>query len=225
MLFEMGAWFCNRDVRETSFNGGNSCSVLQIQDQGNSGKQTLFSTGANSVGGGLAPLLMPGFNWTVGPYTLRVAGGFQSYADQGGTTGKKRGDMFLIGHDLFLWSPKGFLTGSASTAGSILFGTHFERTNVSCETAARCSTINSGQFHRDRILLREWDLFYFISPRMSVGPSILWYNASNLVNGANNAAQILGVCTASNQTINNSNCRPGVGGSWVDVMLNWRYTF
>ena len=44
--------------------------------------------------------------------------------------GKKRGHDFLIGHDLFLWSPKGFLTGSANTPGSILVGTHFERTDV-----------------------------------------------------------------------------------------------
>ena len=45
--------------------------------------------------------------------------------------GKKRGHDFLIGHDLYLWSPKGFLTGSANTPGSILVGTHFERTDVS----------------------------------------------------------------------------------------------
>ena len=46
--------------------------------------------------------------------------------------GKKRGKDWLIGHDLFLWSPKGFLTGTANTPGSILVGTHFERTDVSC---------------------------------------------------------------------------------------------
>ena len=33
----------------------------------------------------------------------------------------------------------------------------------------RCSSINGGQFHRDRILLREWDLVYFVAPRMSIG--------------------------------------------------------
>jgi hypothetical protein len=184
----------------------------------------LFDTGANSVGDGLAPLLMPGFTWDIGPYTLRLAGGFQSYADRGGTTGKKRADMFLIGHDLFLWSPKGFLTGSATTPGSVLFGTHFERTNAACETAARCSTINGGQFHRDRILLREWDLFYFLSPRMSIGPSILWYDASNLRNDVGQTGYNLGLCNKVNGG-NTTNCRPGQGGDWVDVMLNWRYTF
>src|SRR5262249_37615946 len=95
-------------------------------------------------------------------------------------TGKKRGMDWLIGHDLFLWSPKGFLTGTANTPGSILVGTHFERTNVSCEGRCNFAQMNGGQFHRDRILLREWDLWYFIAPRMSIGGSLLLYDASDL---------------------------------------------
>ena len=117
----------------------------------------------------------------------------------GGTDGRKKGNMFLIGHDIFLWSPKGFLTGSAGTPGSILFG------------------INGGQFHRDRILLREWDLFYFVAPRMSVGAHVLWYDVSNLRAGRNQAAHNLNVCSTSD--INSGNCRPGIHGDWVDVML------
>jgi hypothetical protein len=96
--------------------------------------------------------------------------------------------MFLIGHDLFVWSPKGFLTGSANTPGSILLGTHFERVDASCTPAAQCSAINSGDFHRSRILLREWDLFYFVAPRMSIGAHFLWYDASNLRNARNQEA-------------------------------------
>ena len=98
-----------------------------------------------------------------------------------GLQGKKRGKDWLIGHDLFLWSPKGFLTGSANTPGSILVGTHFERTDVSC-AVPRCTgaNVNGGQFHRGTYILREWDLWYFIAPRMSIGGSVLWYDASNL---------------------------------------------
>jgi hypothetical protein len=217
LKFEMGSWFCNRDARQPVTN---ACGQLNIQDLGNGGRQTLWASG--SIGDGLATFLMPAVSWETGPYTLRVAGGFQRYEDRGGTTGKRSGNMFLIGHDLFLWSPKGFLTGSPNLPGSILLGTHFERTDVSCTTAARCSTINSGQFHRDRILLREWDLYYFVAPRMSVGASVLWYDASNLVNGANNAAHNLGVC---NTPVSAANCRSGIGGDWVDGMLNFRYQF
>src|SRR5262249_36794082 len=55
-MFEMGAWFCNIDQR-ASVRGNivaNSCGRLQIQDNGNSARQNLFDTGANSIGEGLA---------------------------------------------------------------------------------------------------------------------------------------------------------------------------
>jgi hypothetical protein len=219
LTFEYGSWFCNADDR-----GDNGCDRYRIQDHGDGGRQTLFDTGAGSIGDGLHRAHGPGLVWNVGPYTARVMGSFQQSEDRGGTRGKKSAHNFLIGHDLFLWSPKGFLTGSATTTNSILIGTHFERVDMSCTTAALCSAINGGQFHRERVLLREWDIWYFIAPRMSVGVNTLWYDASNLRNGANQAAHNLGVCNTPRVT-NATGCRNGIGGDWVDVMLNWRYTF
>jgi hypothetical protein len=222
LTFEYGSWFCNVDARQDS-NTDNGCGRYTIQDHGDNGRQRLFDTGDGATGDGLHLAHGPGFVWSVGPYTLRAMGSFQSSEDRGVTTGKKRGNSFLIGHDLFLWSPKGFLTGSSSTAGSILLGTHFERVNMSCETAARCAGINSGDFHRIRVLLREWDVWYFIAPRMSVGASFLWYDSSNLRNALNQPAHNLNICSTSK--INSGGCRNGIGGDWVDVHLNWRYTF
>ena len=216
LLFETGAWFCNNDDRGGVSSG---CNQLRIRELGNGGRQTLFDTGTTSIGRGLATLVVPGLAWEVGPYMLRVAGGFQRYHDDGITRGRKTGNMFLIGHDLFLWSPKGFLTGSANTAGSILVGTHFERTDVACEIAALCASINGGEFHRNRILLREWDIFYFVAPRMSVGATVLWYDASNLRTGRTNAGENLGVFPVGCSL---ATCR-GRGGDWVDGMLNFRY--
>jgi hypothetical protein len=240
-LFEYGAWFCNSDNRAFA----NGCSRYRVRDnaRGN-GRQTLFDTGANSVGDGLTVQHGPGMVWSVGPYTLRAMTVFQRSEDRGGgitndTTapivptsvgpGRKKGRVWLIGHDLFLWSPKGFLTGSPTTTGSILIGTHFERTDVSCGDSTRIclqtsstgasQAINGGQFHRNRILLREWDLWYFVAPRMSVGTSVLWYDASNLRVGRNQTCHNLGICD------NDGAGRPGRGGDWVDVFLNWRYTF
>jgi hypothetical protein len=91
-------------------------------------------------------------------------------------------------------------------------------------TSVSCAALGGhlGQFHRNRILLREWDLWYFIAPRMSVGVNLLWYDASNLRNGANQAAHNLGICDTP---VTTANCRSGIGGDWVDVMLNWRYQF
>jgi hypothetical protein len=116
-----------------------------------------------------------------------------------------------------------------------LVGTHFERVDMSCGDRIRpclnspqgsgvnpnniVNPTNAGyQFRRNRILLREWDIWYFIAPRMSTGLSVLWYDASNLGANANQAAHNLGICKSPP-------CRTGVGGDWVDVSLTWRYQF
>jgi len=232
LTFEYGAWFCNADNRALS----NGCDQYRVQDHGDGGRQTLFGTGGGSIGDGLHVAHGPGIVYNVGPYTARVMGHFQTSEDRGGTVGKKRAHSFLIGHDLYLWSPKGFLTGSSTTTNSILVGTHFERVDMSCgdhisgaPTGKNCTGGHMAQFHRNRILLREWDLWYFIAPRMSVGTSVLWYDASNLRTGTNSspgnqAAQNLGVCDGSKKSPA-TGCRFGIGGDWVDVHLNWRYTF
>src|SRR5262249_36285930 len=100
----LGAWFCNIDQR-ASVPGNivaNSCGRLQIQDNGNSARQTLFDTGANSIGEGLATLTSPGITWEIGPYRLRTMGAFFQAGDGGfkptappgsaSVTGKKRGE-------------------------------------------------------------------------------------------------------------------------------------
>jgi hypothetical protein len=227
LTFEYGSWFCNVDARQAS-NTTNGCNRYRVQDHGDGGRQTLFDTGGNTIGDGLHISHGPGIVYNVGPYTLRGMGNFQRSEDRGVQRGRKKANSFLIGHDLFLWSPKGFLTGSSTTAGSVLVGTHFERVDLSLgcngSTGIACpSSGHLGQFHRNRILLREWDLWYFIAPRMSIGGGVLWYDASNLRNGRNNAAHNLGVCSTSK--ISSGGCRSGIGGDWVDVMLNWRYTF
>jgi hypothetical protein len=220
LMFEFGAWFCNVDQRQQAVNG---CSQIQIQDNGNAARQTLFSTGGNSVGEGLVTMFSPGITWSIGPYQLRAMGSFWQGEDgnfsnttpPGGAAalrGKKRAHNFLIGHDLFLWSPKGFLTGSANTPGSILVGAHFERNDASC-TTPRCAGINNGQFHRGTYLLREWDLWYFLAPRMSIGGGVWWYDASNLTT---TVQRNLGV---------KQNGRPGGGGDWLDGTLTFRYQF
>jgi hypothetical protein len=239
-LFEYGAWFCNVDGRAVA----NGCSTYRVRDNSRGGRQTLFTTGSNTIGDGLHVQHGPGILWSVGPYTLRTALNFNTSEDGAGsgpgsilsapsasslgTRGHKSARMWLIGHDLFLWSPKGFLTGSASTTGSVLVGQHFERTDVSIDcgrgSGYTCVGGHLPQFHRDRVLLREWDLWYFVAPRMSIGASWLWYDVSNLDNRVNNVGQNLGLCTR-NATATATNCRSGAGGDWVDVFLNWRYQF
>src|SRR5438874_5286906 len=239
---EMGAWFCPNDPNHTPQVAQDiACNRLRIQDNGDGGRQTLFDTGTNTSAGssGLTHFLMPGFAWTVGPYRFRAVGGFQRFDDNNPNW---KGNMFLFGHDLYIWSPKGFLTGDSATAGSILLGTHFERTDVSCQAITLTVANPSGfcavgaQFNRDRILLREWNIWYFLMNRMSVGATVAWYDASNIrqalagataaatqtnIQAGTNVARNLG-CTSSHQkTIN----RPGSDCNWTDVSVTWRYQF
>ncbi len=248
LTFEYGAWFCNVDGRALA----NGCNRYIVQDHGDGGRQTLFSTGNNTIGDGLHVAHGPGIVYSVGPYTLRAMGRWEFSEDGGGngpgsilagssatntgtTRGRKRSHNWLIGHDLYVWSPKGWLTGSATEAGSILTGTHFERVDLLLDcgqgSGLNCQTGGFGghisQFHRNTILLREWDLWYVLAPRLNIGVNVLWYHAANLRQGANQAAVNLGVCnrTATGSTTASADCRSGQGGGWVDLFLNLRMQF
>ena len=239
---EFGGWLCpNKPNHTPQVAQDIACNRLRIQDNGDGGRQTLFDTGTNTSAGasGMTHFLMPGFAWTIGPYRFRAVGGFQRFDDNNPNW---KGNMFLFGHDLYIWSPKGFLTGDSATAGSILLGTHFERTDVSCKPITPTVANPSGfcavgaQFNRDRILLREWNIWYFLMNRMSVGATVAWYDASNIrqavagatagatqtnIQAGTNVARNLG-CTSSHQkTIN----RPGSDCNWTDVSVTWRYQF
>jgi hypothetical protein len=238
LTFEAGTWFCNIDNRDAN---GNGCQNFQIRDNGDSARQVLINSG--SMGDGLVVAPAVGIRYEVGPNTIRFAGTWEGGHDGGtpglqgvstNTRGNKRSRGWLIGDDLFLWSPKGFLTGSATTPGSILVGTHFERSqiNVGCSNnptpgTILCSQTGIGgsitQFHRNTVLLREWDLWYFLAPRMSVGVNVMWWNADNLDNRVGQAGYNLGLCSKTSATT--TNCRAGAGGDWVDTFVNWRYTF
>jgi len=229
LTFEAGNWFCNVNGRPQA-QVDNGCQLFRIQDHGDGGRQTLITTG--DMGKGWVFARGAGIVYNVGPQTFRLAYTTENAADDGGTRANKRSRGWLIGSDTYIWSPKGFLTGSSTTPGSILFGTHFERAalNIDCNGSSGipCAATGIGgsitQFHRNRVLLREWDLWYFIAPRMSVGTNILWYDASNVDNRVGQAGYNLGLCNKVNGG-NTTNCRVGAHGDWVDVMVNWRYTF
>jgi hypothetical protein len=223
--FEAMHWWCNEDPRTVAAvngsAGGNvsACSRLRIQDHGDGGRQTLFNfTPAGTTGRGTQDYQLLGMGWRIGPYWLRAIRGFQDY-DWSQNRPRQgvdaRGRNFMISHDLFLWSPKGFLTGDSTIPGSVLVGTHFERVDVSCG-ASNCAT--GGEFSRNRILLREWDLWYFLPNRISIGGSVLWYDASNLQSGRTNAQENLG-CSGPGRSTRGKNC------DWTDVHLNFRMYF
>src|SRR5262249_49393168 len=151
----------------------NGCQSFQIQDHGDGGRQSLIASG--NLGKGWVVTPGAGISYNVGPNTLRLAFTTESGHDDVGTRAYKGTEGWLIGDDLYVWSPKGFLTGSSTTPGSILVGTHFERAqiNINCTGAGNANGTNPNaspgsiqcqqtgigglipQFHRNTILLRE----------------------------------------------------------------------
>jgi len=177
--FEMGAWFCPNDPNHNSPNPQSiACGSLMIRDNGDGGRQTLFNS--TQTGSGLTHFLMPGFAWTLGPYKLRAVGGFQR---MDGKNANIKGSEFLIGHDPIYLEPERILdrgcqhTGSNSSSARTLNGRMFPA------QAQRRATRNNScrpQFNATGILLREWDIWYFLANRMSIGVTVGWWDASNL---------------------------------------------
>ncbi len=223
--FSFNAFFCNNVTNNsnvTSHTVDFGCNRNRMEDDGNGGRQVLFDSGTIS-GRGMNTFFMPGLSWRVGPYQIYGVTGYTNYASNKEITPANhihnRGRNFLIGHQLFLWSPKGFLTGNPNTPGSVLFGTHFERAEEWCnrpEGATPCA--QGGQFSRERVLVREWDLFYFLAPQASIGINWEWWDASNLRTGFNQAGDNLGVCDGRST-------HPCQNKSWHTVWLNWRMNF
>src|SRR5215471_13663559 len=166
---EFGQWWCpnSQNINTLSNIVQVGCTQISVRDNGDGGRQVLVQT--PTYGSGSTHLFMTGLSYTVGPYRFRGVLGFQrdwTNSLRGpaggfvyGSQGHKSGRDFLIGHDLYVWSPKGFLTGSAETPGSILFGQHFERTDTDCGAANGCA---GAQFSHQYTILREWDLWYVL---------------------------------------------------------------
>jgi hypothetical protein len=72
---------------------------------------------------------------------------------------------------------------------------------------------SEGTFNRNTVLVREWDVWYFLMSRASIGISWLWYDATNLPALAQKNLGIRGTPVA------------GKGGDWVDMRLDFRYSF
>ncbi|MBM4262683.1 MAG: hypothetical protein FJ145_14785 [Deltaproteobacteria bacterium] len=216
-------YWCNNDPRNTNSTSSNgsgvfsACSRLRLRDHGSGGRQTLFIFSPSSSGGrGTTDYNLTGIGWKVGPYWLRaIRGAWDLDAGRNSQGSGAKGRNFLIGHDLFLWSPKGWFTGDTGTPGSILFGTHFERNDVSC---GRSNCATGSEFSRNRVLIREWDLFYFLPNRISVGGTVQWYDASNLRSGRTEAQENLG-CSSAGRSTRGKSC------DWTNVQLNFRASF
>lgn len=108
---------------------------------------TMIATAARD---GFWQYYTPGLNWGMGPYTVRVSGQFDNSERETGRRGDSEGNRiegrgWRIMHELFAWSPKGFLTGSARDRGSIMISPLFDRVDVRAPNAmSGCTRAGRG---------------------------------------------------------------------------------
>ena len=215
LRFELGNWWCHTDGRAQA---QKTCNTIRLEEGENAGPQEMFlltSTVKPGKATGQTHWTHAGIQYTVGPSRIRSIFGTLNYND---LNPKPKVYNWLIALDQYIWSPKGWFTGSPNIVGSVLFGTHFERNQAWCNRSSPgcvAAPGNDGQYHRNAVILREFDLWYFIAPQMSVGANFLWYGAKNLTTGPGSAQEAIFARSG----------REGSGGDWVNVLLNWRYTF
>jgi uncharacterized small protein (DUF1192 family) len=131
------------------------------------------------VGDGWSYVFVPGMKWRIGPYQIR--GNYHRTQTSGkdddfrGLDGKG----WNIANQIFLWSPKGFLTGSPSTAGSLLLGFNFERVDVTCGVIGCNDLDTQGTHKRATVLNREIELWYWIRPALRIGTWAHFWHTSN----------------------------------------------
>jgi hypothetical protein len=136
---------------------------------------------ANNIGGGDHRTLHPGLEWGVGPYLFRAESAYSKYDNDGAAFNGNEvdGTVWSFQNELFLWSPKGFLTGTSRTPNSLLIGWSFARSDMDCGSGADC-TPGGSTSSKGHLIKRELDLWYFIRPGLSVGAWWNWWSTPNM---------------------------------------------
>ncbi len=153
---------------------------------------------ANNIGSGLHHRIETGLEWGYGPYLIRAEGGVSKFRSGNPTATTTdgflgiHGGYWRIGHEMFVWSPKGLLTGSASTPHSLQLGWAFERSQADCgrHLTQGCSPTTTlpgfgttaaqkADFHRNHLTLRDLSLWYFFTPAIRLGAWWWWWDAAN----------------------------------------------
>ncbi|HXV80172.1 MAG TPA: hypothetical protein VEG60_09865 [Candidatus Binatia bacterium] len=140
---------------------------------------------ANNIGGGNHYAIFPGVEWGVGPYLFRSEIAYSRYdndkapAPQPFNGNTVKGLAWSLQNELYVWSPKGFLTGSSNTPGSILLGASFARSDMDCGSGADC-TPGASTSHKGHLIKRELDVWYFLRPGLSLGTWLSWWSTPNM---------------------------------------------
>lgn len=214
LTLSAGVWFCNFDPKsgtldeEGDFDPEGGCDDSRIRETDGAEKAVLFDADVDrgsNTGKGTHRMHGFGIRHRVGPYQLLFT--HHWWMPEGVSI---RHRNFYIGHRLYLWSPKGFLTGSNSTPGTVMVGTHFERSDARCSLST-CN--NQGDFTRNHVTIVSAHVSYWIQRGMRVGVHWNHYDAANI---RRSVQPELG--------ISNPGVR-GKGGDWDNVMIIFGWEF
>jgi hypothetical protein len=185
---------------------------------------TFGSDTGQNVGGGFAYVLIPGFTWRIGPYQARFNYITTKFASNDDGIGAVWGHGVDVGHQIYVWSPKGWLTGSPSVPGSIMLSYNYEHGLMSCGHGCDASP-GSGSFHNQSYVLNQTSLWYWIRPALRVG---MWWNYWGFANTPGQSGIAVG-CVASQSAFTASGSTPNkrVGNDcwWNSVNLGFQLTW
>ena len=208
-----GFWFCNGDRNATS--EGEECQRIRLRETDGPDRQTVWE--ADNRDGDFSSSSQKDLHeigltlrWKVGPYQLRTHGDWISMDGQEGT-GRAHARGWEISHQLFVWSPKGFLTGSDRTPGSMLVGWTFERADGYCRGGDVCD--NDGEYENNHLILRKLSALYFHLSKVSAGVVWNWWDAKKV---ENDERRDLGCGKPSGAA---------KGCDWHNVMLVFRFEY
>jgi hypothetical protein len=153
---------------------------LALRTDDRIGRIRVFDTGSN-LQEGKHYALFPGLEWRVGPYLFRTEMAYSKYKNDGSAVAGNDVDGFAwsLQNELFLWSPKGFLTGSSRTPNSVLVGWSFARANMNCGSGNDCLP-GPGSLSKSHLVQRQLDLWYFLRPGLNVGMWWNWWSTPNM---------------------------------------------
>ncbi len=232
--FSFNAWFCDATMNTSTgaVAADNGCVRNRLQDDGDAGRQTLFDGGDNSnKAKGWTTFFMPGIGWRIGPFMIGGVMGWTHYGQHDPSITSEKSKDWRVMTSLFVWSPRGLLTGDANTPGAVQIAYSFNRADYECGHAVGALPCAAGnEFSRNAVHVSEWDMWYFLNPRNSIGIGWQWWYAHNLSAGAGQAGDNLkvfsGVCSHGTAGSPGGPARGTCGGgSWLDVLVNWRYWF
>jgi hypothetical protein len=167
--------------------GSTTYRRLRLRTDERLGRFTLIDTGgSNPIGGGLHKFLQPAILYRVGPYALNVVLPMSYWEGKDDDFRGVHANGFVIANELYLFSPKGAFTGSATTPGSVLFGWAFSRYNMDCGTGSDCAP-GAGSYPRIHLLQREMNLWYTVRAGLRVGVQWNWWDSSNTPLSVQNA--------------------------------------